>query len=202
VRAGILLILIVLGLTGVPASSAAQDALPDSASMVGAPGRASWVSDRVNLHVGDIVTVLIDEQTAARERVTQMGTTKRSLRAQLAADANGEEAVGATGIEGTWDGNSKDVGEANRQGNLIGVVSARVIDIDRGVAEIKGEKTVTVDGREQIMTLHGFVRPEDVSPTNHIFSGFLADASITYKGKKMGAKTGILGKILSIIWPF
>jgi hypothetical protein len=29
----------------------------------------------------------------------------------------------------------------------------------------------------------------------------VADAVITYKGKKIGPRTGILGKLLSIFWP-
>ena len=51
------------------------------------------------------------------------------------------------------------------------------------------------------MKLRGIVRPEDVSAANLVSSTRIADAVITYKGKKIGPRAGILGKILSILWP-
>jgi flagellar L-ring protein FlgH len=164
--------------------------------------RSSWTSDATPLRAGDVVTVIIDEETSAHERVTNTGQDRRTLSAKLKADANGEAAIKATGIESGWDTNSRNSGEANRQGDLTGTLSVRVLRVEPGgLAEIEGKKAVSVDGREQTMTLHGFVRPEDVSPGNIVHSVRIADATIKYQGKKMGAKTGILGKLLSIIWP-
>jgi flagellar L-ring protein precursor FlgH len=164
--------------------------------------RSSWTSDATPLRVGDVVTVIIDEETSARERVTNVGQDRRTLRAGLSADANGKAAIKATGLESGWNSDSRNTGEANRQGNLCGTLSARVVSVGPGgIAEIEGRKAVSVDGREQTMTLHGFVRPQDVSPENVVFSVRIADATIKYQGKKMGPKIGILGKILSILWP-
>lgn len=165
------------------------------------PNRASWVSDRVVLQVGDILTVLIDEQTAASERVSLSGSAKRSLKFELEANADGEVAVGSTGIRGGWNGDSKDAGSANRAGDFVGTVSARVTALEPGgLARIEGTKKVNVDGREQEITLKGLVRPEDISGKNLILSSRIAEVSIGYKGKKIGPKTGIIGKILSFIW--
>jgi flagellar L-ring protein precursor FlgH len=163
--------------------------------------RASWVSDRVVLQVGDILTVLIDEQTAASERVSLSGSAKRSLKFDLEANADGEVAVGSTGIHGGWNGDSKDAGAANREGDFVGTVSVRVTALESGgLARIEGTKKVKVDGREQEITLKGLVRPEDISGSNLIASSRIAEVSISYTGKKIGPKTGIIGKILSFIW--
>jgi flagellar L-ring protein precursor FlgH len=97
---------------------------------------------------------------------------------------------------------SKDVGEANRQGNLAAVLSVRVVQIEpNGVARIEGEKVVTVDGRDQEVKLAGFVRPEDVSSTNLVLSSRIVGATISYDGENVGPRRGILGKILGIFWP-
>ena len=70
-----------------------------------------------------------------------------------------------------------------------------------GVATIQGAKNVTVDGRAQLVEVRGLVRAEDISSANTIPSSRIADAVITYKGKKIAPRSGILGKILSILWP-
>ena len=45
------------------------------------------------------------------------------------------------------------------------------------------------------------IRTEDVTCSNTVLSSRIAEAVITYKGKKIGPRTGILGKILAILWP-
>jgi flagellar L-ring protein precursor FlgH len=186
--------------------AAAQEAPPPADTLQVAPRalpqHSSWFSDAVSLKVGDIVTVIVDEQTSASERVSNIGEDKRSLTAELSAEADGESAVGATGLKSSWNTNSRLVGEAARRGALTGIVTAQIVGIDaNGIAEIKGQKTLTVDGREQVMTLHGFVRPQDIGAGNVVCSSRLAGATVQYKGKKMGPRLGILGRIISIIWP-
>src|SRR5262249_43845633 len=77
-----------------------------------------------------------------------------------------------------------------------------VLSVDEtGAAKIKGSRTVTVDGRPQAITLEGKVRAEDVDASNRVLSGRIADAVITYKGQKIGPRTGIIGKVLGMLWP-
>jgi flagellar L-ring protein precursor FlgH len=190
------------GIVGLGLLGAAPAWAKDEPAPAGPP-RASWITDQVFLAPGDVVTVWIDEQTTARERVTQTGSNRRSLTAEISADANGEEAIGATGVNSKWVHDSRQSGEANRTGDLYGVVSARVIAVDAsGLAEIQGRKKVKIDGREQEITVHGFVRPEDLSADNVVASSRIAEAEVTYKGKNMGPKTGIVGKIVGMLWPF
>lgn len=189
----------------VPHAAGAQAPAPDSSGShaLAAAYRAAWLSDRLPLRPGDVLTVLVDEQTAARERVSQVATGQRSQRATLNAGVPSGSRIGpdkgfATGMDNT----SRDIGEAGRQGNLTAVLSVRVTAIEpNGVARVHGTRRVTVDGRLQEVTLDGVVRPEDVSPSNTVLSGNIAEAVITYRGKKIGPRTGILGKILSILWP-
>jgi flagellar L-ring protein precursor FlgH len=187
-----------------PAGAAAQTApaAPPVADSTAPPPRAAWFSDRLPLRVGDLITVIVDEQTAAREQVSQVATGQRSQRADLAAAVNGEDAVLPSTVTSGFDGRSRDVGEARRLGDLTGMMTVRVTAVDaRGIARIEGERSVTVDGREQRMTLRGSVRAEDVSPRNTVSSSRIADAAIDYKGKKMGPRTGFIGKLLGMLWP-
>lgn len=164
--------------------------------------RASWLSDRTPLRVGDLLTVVVAEQTSATEQVSQIAQGTRSQKGTLDATADGDVAVGETHVALGMDGRSRDVGEAKRNGGLSGTVTVRVTALTpEGLGEITGAKKVTVDGRPQEVTIHGFVRPEDVAPGNRVPSDRIADADIAYKGKKIAPRTGFFGKLLGMLWP-
>ena len=167
-------------------------------------GRASWLSDRVPLRLGDILTIVVDEQAAARERVSQVSTSDREQSASVSGsiDTNPLSGAGSAGFGTGIGADSRDIGEAGRQGGLTAVLSVRIMEIDpNGIARVEGQKLVEVDGREQEVRLEGFVRPEDVSSTNLVLSSRIVGATISYKGNKIGPKRGIIGKILGIFWP-
>ena len=203
-------VMVCMALVWLAGGSRAQssEVSPDSAGITpqGAanPMRASWVSDRMTLHVGEILTVILDERTSARERVSKVATANRSQRmnAGLKTNFDTQSIDGTSSFEAGINGESRDVGELNRQGNLSGMLSVRVIAVDpNGIAEIDGSKVLDVDGRKQETRLHGFVRSEDVSVSNIVYSSCIAAAEISYKGKKMNPRRGIIGRIISLLWP-
>jgi flagellar basal body L-ring protein FlgH len=150
----------------VPASGPADSVRPAAApNML----RASWLSDRQPLRVGDIITIVVDEQTHAREQTSTVATANRSHHARL---------------------------------GIVAVISVRVTELDpAGNARVEGLKNVSVDGRTQVVQVKGLIRPDDVSSENTVPSSRVADAVISYKGKKIGPRQGILGKLLSLLWP-
>lgn len=185
------------------AQQAADSAAPPPAPAGLSPTRASWVSDRMPLRVGDILTVVVDEQTAASERVSQVATGNRTQRTNLNAGIGDDVRLGPSKGFGTgMNSDSRDVGEAGRRGDLTAVLSVRVTAVEpNGVAHIEGHKEVTVDGRKQEITVQGLVRSEDIAASNYVLSNRIAESVITYRGKKIGPRQGILGRILSILWP-
>ncbi|MEO5798594.1 MAG: flagellar basal body L-ring protein FlgH [Gemmatimonadales bacterium] len=191
-------------------SAAAQQVAPPPAAPGAAPAavdtttrrasmRANWLTDRRPLHVGDILALIVDEQATARE---QSSTTARNTRDQSGAwDMQSAPSIlKSLGI--SYASHSDQGGVANRSGGLSTVLSVRVTAIDpSGVAHIEGHKLLAIDGRNQEVSIAGLIRPEDVSAGNTILSSRIADASISYKGKKISPKTGIIGKILGMLWP-
>jgi flagellar L-ring protein FlgH len=162
--------------------------------------RASWLGDRVPLKVGDLLTVTIDEQTAAHERVGRTATGNRTTRASLNAliNTSSNQANISTGMAN----DSKDDGETQRQGDLTATLTVHVTSVaPNGVAQIEGSKKVVVDGRTQEVSLKGSVRPDDVSANNEVRSDNIADAVIAYKGKDIGPRKSFIGKLLGALWP-
>lgn len=166
--------------------------------------RASWLSDRLPIQVGDILTIVVDEQAAANEQVSKIATSDRDQSASASASisTNPITGSGSAGFGTGLGANSRDIGEAGRRGGMEAVLSVRVIEIEpNGVLRIEGTKVVSVDGREQEVKLQGVVRSEDVLSTNLVLSTRVAEATISYDGKNIGPKKGIIGKILGIFWP-
>lgn len=172
---------------------------PDSAARpvaVAAAPRQSWLSDRLPLRVGDLITIVVDESTDSRERSSNVARSVRSQEATIASDpADADVGIG-------YGARSDNTGTVNRSGQLSGVLSVRVVAMEPGgLARIEGRKVVTLDGRTQELMITGVIRSEDVTAGNTIYSSRIADAVLTYKGKKIGPSTGIIGKILGLLWP-
>jgi|KBSSwiStaDraftv2_1062776.scaffolds.fasta_scaffold03238_8 flagellar L-ring protein precursor FlgH len=190
-----------------PASLAAQTPPPprDSARDAARPAperRTSWISDRRPLRVGDLLTIVVDERVTSAEQNSKRGglTRKQGGTFDLKMSATSAAAPKTFGIG--YEGKSDESGQANRIQDLSAVLSVRVIALEPGgVARIEGRRTVSVDGRKLEVVLQGTVRPEDVPPGNVVRSSRIADAMITYKGKSIGPKSGIFGKILGMLWP-
>lgn len=190
----------ILALLAAPGGGARAQTDSTGAGVPLEPRRTSWVSGFMALRAGDLVTIVIDEEVLAREKAANSGSNQRTLNANLSLNTG---TVDQYGLAANWNAQSRTNGEATRQGGLSGVMSATVVAVNAaGIATVEGKKTVSIDGRNQEMTLRGLVRPQDLSCNNVISSNRLADATIAYKGKKMGPQQGIIGKVLSIVWPF
>ncbi len=167
--------------------------------------RASWLSDRRPLHVGDILTVLVDEQTSASEQHTTNATANRFFNpslnvntGSLTSDLIGPTKQFATGVNN----NSQDEGDAGRSGNFTATLAVKVTGIDAlGNAQVSGTKNVLIDGRQQEVKLSGLVRADDVTFDYQVSSTRIANATISYKGKTIKPKQGLIGKIVGLIWP-
>lgn len=181
---------------------AAQDDQPADVAPAAAPvRRASWLSDRRDFAVGDVLTIVVDEQTLATERNNRNATSNRGQQAGLNV-ATGPAPATSMGFTTGLSESSTQTGTADRQGRLSATVTVRVTEIeDGGALVILGTREVTVDGRQQLMTLSGVIRPEDVSPQNVVQSSRVANAAIAYSGNGLSPRRGIIGGILRIFWP-
>lgn len=69
-----------------------------------------------------------------------------------------------------------------------------------GALEIAGDQRMIVNGQSQTLHITGFVRPEDVDPTDTVLSSRIADVDGTFNGNFQEKNIGIIRKILG--WLF
>lgn len=166
--------------------------------------RQSWTADRRDFSVGDVITVLIDEQTLATATSGDYAADQRQR--DLAASASTSLAAfprGSASLGSVNDAESRQRGQSTRQNRFVGEVTVRVMAIENGLLRIEGGRTTSVDRSVHEMTLTGWVRPQDVTPTNVVESWRVGDANLVYasSGNLGKPRGGILGRIVGAIWP-
>jgi flagellar L-ring protein precursor FlgH len=159
----------------------------------------SLYTDRKAQRVGDILTVLISEESSA-SRTAKTYTQKKD---EVATSGGGTGILdfiplfsGGVDYKNLHDG----TGRTSRQGKLWATITTKVVEVlPNGDLRIEGKKTVLVNQDKEEITLKGLVRPEDIGPDNTVLSIYVADAQIEYKGKgavDAGQKKGIILRIL------
>lgn len=183
-------------------------AAPASAQAQPARVRGSWLSDRRDFAVGDVITVVIDETTRSRAIKGQFGTDEQSR--DLGLDVSPPQ-VGTAPLPsidaaiGTGKrASSRQRGESQRDVQFLSEMSVRVVAVGpNGLLQVKGTRNVEQDKVKQDFQLTGWVRAQDVSPRNVVESARIADAKLVYhmKGNLGKTRGGLVGKILGAVWP-
>lgn len=172
-------------------------------------GRQSWTSDRYRLGVGDIVTVVINDQTLASATTNNSASDKRAKDLDFSVKPPDSPTKASPAIAAKAgfnnNGDSKQTGEATRNNVFSSTLSARVIAVSpTGMLQIRGRKMVNVDKNQQEVTLTGWIRPQDIDiGSNAVESSRVADADIqvSQKGGLGKPKSGILSKVVGMVWP-
>lgn len=183
------------------AQAAAEPATPPLTS-TSVPGRQSWLSDRRDYHLGDIVTVLVDEYTLTSLDKEVNATENRQR--TLGFGMNTPSSNKSYGISSNNNNQSQNSGLDARTNRLTTDMSARVVAIaPNGIMQLKGTKVINVEESKVNLTLAGWVRVQDVMPDNSVQSFRMADATLDYQaeGPLGHAKSGIIGRLLGAFWP-
>lgn len=181
-------------------AQAAQSAPPLTSTAVA--GRQSWLSDRRDYHLGDIVTVLVDEYTLTSldKEVNATENRQRGLGFGINTPTSNKN----YGINSNNNNQSQNSGLDARTNRLTTEMSARVVAIaPNGVMQLKGNKMIKVEESKVNLVLTGWVRVQDVAPDNSVQSFRMADADLDYQaeGPLGKAKSGIIGRLLGAFWP-
>lgn len=166
-------------------------------------------TDQQARRVGDIITVIFDEQYQS------------SKSAQTKSDKSSSNSIVPNSVMGTvpgWKNLSLDSdtsadrtfngkGEADRSNSLSGQISVAVAEImPNGILRIRGEKWLTLSEGDEYIRISGLIRPQDITPDNTVPSSKVADARISFGGRgnlNNTTKQGWFDRMLNSPWfPF
>lgn len=161
----------------------------------------SLFADLKARRVGDVLTVLVSEQTQAVAQATT--TTARSENGSFGPGTGpllGQIKRFGLGADSTLDAS----GQTARNGSLTGRITVAVKSIDaNGNLLVEGVREVTINKETQKLTFSGRVRPFDVQPDNTVASAFVADAFVKFEGRGIVAdkqREGLLTKIFRVLF--
>lgn len=148
----------------------------------------SMVADKRAAHVGDILSILIQESNTANRqnntKTSKQSTIDASLQSFLYSPAasglltkGGQLPALKTSAAQGFDGG----GQINNSEKITARIAVRVIDVlPNGNLVIEGTRKVSFSGETQDAVLRGVVRSEDVTANNTIYSYNIAEATIKY----------------------
>jgi flagellar L-ring protein precursor FlgH len=158
---------------------------------------------RANM-VGDILTVLITENTTA-SNTSDLSTSKDN-----SVNINSQAGTGPLRFIpgfGLTSGNSTGFngsGSTSRQQQIQARVSATVVGVRaNGDLIIEGSRTIEVNGEREVIFVSGAVNPLIIPADNTVESYRISDLQVSYKGKgaiTTGTRPGIFSRIFN--WVF
>ncbi len=138
-------------------------------------------------HVGDIVTIVLNEQTAA-QKSSSTNTNKSTTDVLPGMTILGKALTvhGVPILSNSIADSAKFAGEGDsaQSNSLQGYVTVTVQKVlPNGNLYVKGEKWIGINQGQEYVRLTGVIRPIDLAADNSIPSSQVANAKISYGGK-------------------
>ncbi len=154
---------------------------PHSGAIYQSSRNYNFYGDTVALNVGDILTVTLQESTAA-SKSAESSITKDSELSLPEPVLFGKANIGLN-ASANYERDFEGQAEADQSNSLDGSITVTVTEVlPNGVLRIRGEKWITLTNGDEYIRLTGLVRPQDISPNNTLASNRIADARIAYGG--------------------
>lgn len=158
--------------------------------------RTNWLADARPSRVGDIVTVIINERTDAKDEA-KMDVEKSSN----SSVSNGTGILDfIRGLSLSSTNSSTGDGSVERKHHATGTMSCLVTEVlPNGNLVIEGTRDVRTSEEILQFQLIGVIRPEDVNANNQINSSLIANAELAVKGRGTVSRTQRAGLITQVL---
>jgi len=170
----------------------------------------SLFSDVSAKRVGDLITVILEENTNARKSASTSTSKDSTLELPTPTLLGGLVPGAAKSLLNT-DVESKNSfngsGNSSQSNSLSGRVTVTVAEVlPNGYLIVQGEKRLTLNQGSEHVRFSGIVRPADIRSDNTILSTSVANAQIIFAGKGALADVNETGWLTRFFngkwWPF
>ena len=178
------LILVTALLASLPAVSPADSLWRDDISR-------PMFADKRGMNVGDILTIVVQENSTANKNNATTTERQSSLSAAITSFlySPGASSLLTRGgqlpaLAYNSDHKHSGTGVINDSESIVAQVAVRIVDVlPNGNFVIEGKRQTSFSGEHQTIILRGVVRADDVASNNTVLSFNVADATIQIIGK-------------------
>ncbi|MEI2726826.1 MAG: flagellar basal body L-ring protein FlgH [Verrucomicrobiota bacterium] len=158
---------------------------------------SSMFSDKRASSVGDVLTILVQENNTASKDNSIKTAKNTSIDAAIATFLYSPAASGLLTKSGQLPALKTSAktdfdagGQINNTEKMAARIAVRVVDVlPNGNLVIEGRRTITFARETQDAVLRGVVRSEDITANNNVYSYNIADATIKYTGQGAVSET-------------
>jgi flagellar L-ring protein precursor FlgH len=173
----------------------------------------SMVADKRAGQVGDILTILVQENNSASKDANTRTSKNSGIDAAIEAFLFSPDASKLLTHKGKMPSiklntqqNFEGGGKISNNEKVTARIAVRVIDVfPNGNLGIEGTRQIAFSGETQDAVLRGVVRKEDIAANNTVFSYNIADATIHYISKGTvtdNQRKGWFTKVWEKVTPF
>lgn len=163
-------------------------AAPAAAQSLWTERAGSLLTDLRARRAGDILTVLIDEQSTAEKNAQTDLKRDSSFSSQLTPPnfdlpSSLKKFLLRLNTSGTGKSDYEGDAKTNRTDRATGIITVKVLRVlENGNLAIEGRRLVKVNEETQTLVVSGLVRPYDVTPDNTVASSRIADGEVRLEG--------------------
>lgn len=170
----------------------------NSESLYKSDNYRSLISDRRAYRVGDVLTVLIVENSSATATAGTNTDKSNDVGIKFSSPTSSNKNYDLS-LENDFDAG----GKIARSGKLLAQISVTVKSVNpNGDLVISGDQDIEINDEKQTINIEGRVRSIDVDEKNTVVSTRIANAKITYIGDGVLAENqhkGWLSRIISFL---
>ena len=166
------------------------------------PRIANLFQDNRARNVGDIVTLVINENTTENEREQRQNNKADTFNGQATLFGIPQVSPSNGSFARTFTGS----GQLTGGRTFTDRIALTVVDVmPNGNLVVEGFRSRLTLGEERVLRVCGVVRSQDITAGNVVQSSSLANAKLSYLGRGPTSRQvnqNFLGRVMNRIWPF
>ena len=180
-------------------TTARPQALPPQAAANGAIYQTAayrpLFEDRRARHVGDVLTIVINENTVAGKKAASSGAKTGAVDSSIGAIAKLPlKTFQGVGVKADSSAQYDDKSAVDSSNVFTGNITVTVIEeLPNGNLVVAGEKQIALDKSTEYIRLSGVVQPDTIQAGNTVSSAKVADARIEYRTSAKLDKAEVMG---------
>ncbi len=183
---------------------------PTAGAIYSASSSRALFEDRRARKLGDILIVMLAEQTSAEKSSDTSVSKDNETTITNPSLAGSTRTIGSDsnlGFDLDSSHSFSGASDSSQSNRLNGTIAVTVRDVlPDGTLVIGGEKWVKLNRGNEYVRITGMVRPNDIREDNTIMSSYVASARIAYSGTGETADANAMGWLsrffLNPVWPF